>query len=152
MKDEEAREDELYAAYAASIEVPEMWSGIEARLRRRTSRARRMALAAAAAIAVVVLGIVALRRDPLPAIAGPAGEASAQYRVAIARFEGDVRKRAKNDARAAAAAAALPALTEAVRNAEIAASAAPADPVVVTRLMTAYDAKLETLRGAADAR
>jgi hypothetical protein len=134
---EEEREDELYAAYAASIEVPEMWSGLEARLRQRTSRARWVALAAAAMIAAIAIGIVSLRRDPLPAIAGPAGEASTHYRAAIARLERTVPT------------AAPPELTNAVHAAEIAASQAPSDPVVVTRLMSAYDAKLATLRGAA---
>ena len=144
-------EDELYAAYAESIEVPEMWSGIEARLRDggRASRpqgaghdARRRArgtpaphwIALAAMVAAIAIGIVVLRRDPLPAIAGPAGEASAHYRAAIARLEQN---------------GASPELTNAVHAAEIAASEAPSDPMAVTRLMSAYDAKLATLRGAA---
>lgn len=145
----EERENEIYAAYAAEIEVPEMWAGIEARLRRRRARSRWISLAAAAVIAVIAVGIVFLRPQREPRIAGPAGEASAHYRVAIARLEGSIHERAKNDPRAAAAAAALPALTRAVKAAETSAAAAPADPVTVTRLITAYDAKLETLRGVA---
>lgn len=142
----EEREDEIYAAYAAQIEVPEMWSGIEARLRRRNANARWMSLAAAAVIAMIVIGTAAMffRAHPQPEptlIAGPAGEASMHYRAAIARYEKVINA---NDPRAAA----LSALTRAIGDAEVAAAASPADPVVVTRLITAYDAKLETLRGA----
>lgn len=159
IRDTEAREDEVYATYAARIEVPEMWSAVEARIRRasvRRERVRRFSLAAAAAIVLAVLGVLATREPSKPAVrpvavrdvSSPAAEVSMHYQVAIARLEGGVQQSARNDPRAAAAAAALPELTRAIATAERAAASKPADPVAVTRLVAAYDAKLEVLRGA----
>ncbi|HYI12754.1 MAG TPA: hypothetical protein VEK57_27135 [Thermoanaerobaculia bacterium] len=154
------REDEVYAAYAARIEVPEMWGAVERRLRRGVSpwrkRVRWISLAAAS-LALIALAVITTSTRPprnpvavaVRAVPGPAGEAVARYRIAIARIEGGIRQRAKDDPRAAAAVAALPELTVAIGAAETGVAAAPADPIAVTRLVAAYDAKLEVLRGAA---
>ena len=130
------REDALFRAYAAETAVPPMWSGIEARLRRdafRRAAQRRvwtLGLAAAASVIVVVL---AFRRP-----ASPVALATAQYESAIHRIE----------SRLETPPPLLSELTTAVDAAKRSAASAPDDPVAVTRLVAAYDAKLDLLRSA----
>jgi len=129
-----AREEAMFGAYARGIDVPPMWEAIEARL----PRARRWPaiLAAAALLALVVAGALVLRR-PTPSSTSPASVAAAHYREAIRRLEPRAPK---------AAAALLPPLTAAIDEAERAARRVPDDPLAVTRLVAAYDAKLQLLR------
>jgi hypothetical protein len=130
------RENAMVAAYARGIEVPPMWEAIEARLPRRRRALRwPAALAAAALLALIVTATLLLRR-PAPRVA-PASVAAAHYRAAIGRLEPHA---------SPAAAALLPPLTAAIDEAERQASRAPDDPIAVTRLVAAYDAKLQLLR------
>jgi hypothetical protein len=107
----------MFAAYAREIEVPPMWNAIEAQLPRRRTLHWPAALAAAALLVLVV--------------------AAAHYRAAIGRLEPHAPR---------AAAALLPPLTAAIDEAEWQARRAPDDPIAVTRLVAAYDAKLQLLR------
>jgi hypothetical protein len=134
-----ARDDAMFAAYARGIDVPPMWDAIEARLpRRRRVVGWPAALAAAALLALVVAGALVLRAPaPPPRDASPASVAAARYREAIGRLE----PRAPR-----ATAALLPPLTAAIDEAEREARRAPDDPIAVTRLVAAYDAKLQLLR------
>ena len=126
-------EDRMYAAYAASIEVPALWSAIDARVRQR--RAQWIPLAAAILVAVVIAAVVALRGRHRGS--SPLDVAAASYRTAIARLE----PRATRDV-----AALLPNMNTAITAAVRAAAARPDDPFAVTNVVAAYDAKLQLLR------
>ncbi|HKR65320.1 MAG TPA: hypothetical protein VJZ00_16430 [Thermoanaerobaculia bacterium] len=136
-------EDALYEDYIRGIEVPPMWDAIEARIRaggapgalarRPTAEAAVATLAAAAMLLAAILTIVRLDRT-LPNV-------SSHYQRAIAQLERD-----------APPSPMMFELTRAIAVAERAAADAPNDPVAVTRLVDAYDAKLQMLRMAADAR
>jgi hypothetical protein len=120
-------EDAMYAAYAQSIEVPPMWDAIETRLRPRRSPWR-AALAMAAMLTVIVAIFVARDRSETPA-----SIVAAHYRDAIAA------RHASADA-----ATLLPRLDASINTAEQHANAD--DPIAVTRVVSAYDAKLQLLR------
>jgi uncharacterized Zn finger protein (UPF0148 family) len=134
-----AREDAMYAAFARSVDVPPMWEAIERETRTRQAPWR-VALAAAAAIALLMLGAIVLRRVPASRET-PVIVAATHYRDAIARLE----RHARGDE-----AALLPQLSGAVRDAESAAVRAPDDAEAVTRVVAAYDAKLQMLRRSGD--
>jgi hypothetical protein len=132
-----AAEDRMYAAYRQSIVVPPLWSGIEKRTRPRRWQ---MPLAAAAMIAVLMIAATlvllrAPRTAPPPSVATIA---AAHYRIAIANLE----RRTADPL--------LPQLTAAIAAAERNAARMPSDPVEVTRLVAAYDAKLQLLRATAN--
>jgi hypothetical protein len=129
-------EERMYAAYRSAIDVPPLWSGIEARIRPHST----FNLAAAAAIALLLIGAaVILMRTPREAPPRTAAtEAAIHYRAAIAKLPYDP------------AAPLLPRLTDAIGAAERAAARDPNNPVQVTRLVAAYDAKLQLLRTTAD--
>jgi hypothetical protein len=125
-----ANEDAMYAAYRGSIEVPTMWPAVERRIRRHSA----VSLAAAASIAILLIAAAALLvRRPVPAT--PATEVAAHYLAATANFHSD---------------AAPLRLNAAIAAAERGAARAPNDPVEVTRLVAAYDAKLQFLRATAN--
>ncbi|MBV8543169.1 MAG: hypothetical protein JO093_00205 [Acidobacteria bacterium] len=130
-----AAEETMYAAYRESIDVPPLWSGIEQRIRPRW----RFNLAAAAAIAVLMISTAFIllrsqRNVPSPAT----NDAAAHYRAAIAKTQAD------------RATPLLPQLNRAIATAERAAARAPNDPIEVTRLVAAYDAKLQLMRATAN--
>lgn len=123
-------ENAMFAAYRGSIEVPPMWPAVERRIRRRST----VSLAAAASIALLLIAAAAfLVRRPVPTT--PAADVVAHYRAAIANVHSD---------------AAPPRLNAAIDAAERGAARAPNDPVEVTRLVAAYDAKLQFLRATAN--
>jgi len=129
-----ARENAMYVRFAAETRVPPMWEGIASRLRARPRRRYvwRAALAIAAAVAVITIAVIV--RAPKP----PASLVSTRYQRAIAALEPS----------ANANTALLADLTKAIGEAERNAAAAPNDPIAVTQLVAAYDAKLEVLRTA----
>lgn len=133
-----AREDAMYAAYRESIDVPPLWSRIEERIRPRLTfniQHSTFNIAAATAIAVLLLAaMVLLLRDRRPDTQLPATEAAMHYRASIAKLH------------AAPASPLFLKLNAAVNTAERAAARAPSDPVEITRLVAAYDAKLQFLR------
>jgi hypothetical protein len=125
-----ANENAIFAAYRDSIEVPPMWPAVESRIRRRST----ISLAAAASIALLLIAsaVFLIRR---PVTATPATDVATHYRAAIANLRSD---------------AAPPRLNTAIDAAERGAARAPNDPVEVTRLVAAYDAKLQFLRATAN--
>jgi hypothetical protein len=128
-------EEAMYATYRESIEVPPLWSGIEQRIRPRS----RFNLAAAAAIAALLIpAAVILLRSPRNVASPAMNDAALHYRAAIAKTHTDP------------AAPLLPQLNHAITAAERAAARAPNDPIEVTRLVAAYDAKLQLLRATAN--
>jgi NAD-specific glutamate dehydrogenase len=131
-----ADEKRMYAAYRGAIEVPPMWSGIEERVRRPRWR---VPLAAAAMIGLMMMTatLFLLRAPRATSPSHVAAVAAAHYRVAIAKLE----RRADP---------LLPQLTSAIGEAERAVSRQPDDPVAVTSLVAAYDAKLQLLRTTVD--
>jgi len=131
-----AREEAMFAAYASTIEVPPMWNAIEARLPRRAPVLRWPAALAAAALLALVVAAALMWRRPAPHVA-PVSAAAVHYREAIGRLEPHASR---------AAAALLPPLTAAIDEAERQAGRTPDDPIAVTRLVAAYDAKLQLLR------
>ena len=140
-----ANEAAMYAAYARSIEVPPMWEAIAARVQ-RDARRRRITFrtfAIAAAFAAAVVAMVAMRlwnfSGAAPRNEAPLTVAAAHYREAIRKLE----------PKAGRATRLLPQLTAAIEAAERAAAHSPDDPVAVTRVVAAYDAKLQLLRAAA---
>lgn len=143
------REDAVLAAYAAETEVPPMWRDLEARIRRDAVRRPaprhtwRFTLAAAAALIIVTLGAITVFRRQAPTAfteaPEPAAVASMKYEAAIRRVESRLRTRP----------ALVPELTRAIDDAKRAVAVAPHDPIAVTRLVAAYDAKLDLLRDAA---
>jgi hypothetical protein len=138
LPDDCARENEMFAAYARGIEVPPMWEGIEARLPRRERTFGWPALLAAAALlAIVTAGVLVLRGRTAAPAASPAALVAEHYREAIRRLEPHAPR---------GAAALLPPLTAAIDEAEREARRRPDDPIAVTRLVAAYDAKLQLLR------
>ena len=132
-----ANENAMFAAYRGSIEVPPMWVGIEKRIRKHSTfniQHSTFNIAAAAAITVMLIGAaVVLMRTPPPRPA--AIEAAAHYRAVIAKLP---------------SAPLSPELDVAIAAAERGAARAPNDPVEVTRLVAAYDAKLQFLRATAN--
>jgi hypothetical protein len=130
-----AAEETMYAAYRESIDVPPLWSGIEQRIRPR----RRFNLAAAAAIAVLLISAAfMLLRSPRNVPASAPNDAAAHYRAAIAKIHTD------------RATPLLPQLDRAIATAERAAARAPNDPIEMTHLVAAYDAKLQLMRATAN--
>ena len=128
----EESEDAMYAKYRASIEVPAMWEGVESRLRARRRRWPYAMLAAAAALVLITTLIVtrAPRSTPVNAMA--------HYDHAIRHIE----PRAKTNA------ALIRDLNNAIAEASREAERAPDDPIAVTRVVAAYEAKLAVLREA----
>jgi hypothetical protein len=133
----------MYAAYRQSIDVPPLWSGIEKRIRKHSTfniQHSTFNIAAAAVIAVVLLAAAVLllrerpRKFPRPA----AIEAAVHYRAAIAKLHSNPPQPL------------MARLTGAIGTAERAAALSPNDPVEATRLVAAYDAKLQLLRATAD--
>jgi hypothetical protein len=130
----------MYAAYRQSIDVPPLWSGIEERIRRHSTfniQHSTFNIAAAAAIALVLIAAAAflLRAPRTKPAEHVATIAASHYRAAIAKLHSPP---------------APPELDAAISTAERAAARNPNDPVEVTRLVAAYDAKLQLLRATAD--
>lgn len=128
-------EETMYGAYRESIDVPLLWSEIEQRIRPRS----RFNFAIAAAIAVLLISASFIlmqvpRNMPSPAT----NDAAAHYRAAIAKTHADPDTPL------------LPQLNHAIATAERAAARTPNDPIEVTRLVAAYDAKLQLLRATAN--
>ena len=137
-----AAEEKMYAAYQSAIAVPPMWSGIEGRIRRPRWR---MPLAAAAMVGLLMIAatlflVRAPQRNAPPL--RTAAVAATRYREAITKLE--------THSASSTAAPLLPQLNRAIGEAQRAADRSPDDPVVVTRLVAAYDAKLQLLRSNVD--
>jgi hypothetical protein len=130
-----AAEETMYAAYRESIDVPPLWNGIEQRIRPRS----RFNLAVAAVVAALLLSAaVVLLRVPRNMPSPATNAAAAHYRAAIAKTYAD------SDTPL------LPQLNRAIATAERAAARDPNDPIEMTRLVAAYDAKLQLLRATAN--
>lgn len=128
-----AAEDAIYASYRASIAVPEMWSAIDSRLRPRAFPWRMWAIAAALVLACIAAIITLRAPKPVP---DPVTLVAAKYDRAIQALQPHAQTNA----------AVLGDLDRAVDQATRAAAQSPNDPIAVTRLVAAYDAKLEVLR------
>ena len=122
-------DDRLFEEYADGIVVPEMWEGVRRRISRRR-RFRRLAWLSAAAAALLIAVVMVLPRREAPVVV-----ASQRYATACRSREAQLRTPAPL----------LPELTEAVARAERAARRAPKDPIAVSLLVDAYDAKLQYL-------
>ena len=126
-----ARENAMYARYRDAIEVPAMWDAVEWRL-----RARRWSRVLLAAAALIVVAILFIRRSPEAPV--PANQdVVAHYRAAIQKLEPD-----------ASASALMPEINAAIARAET--SARAGDPLAASRVVAAYDAKLQLLRSTYD--
>lgn len=125
-----AAEDAVYAAYARSIDVPPLWDGVVRRIERE--RARRWWLAAVAAVILIAIFVI---RKPEPT--GAMADAREHYQRAIETLEPH-----------ASSTPFVAELNAAIEDANRAAARAPDDPMAVTRLVAAYDAKVRLLREA----
>ena len=121
-------EDRLFEEYADAIVVPDMWEGVRRRISRR-QWFRRVAWLSAAAAALIAIVMFLPRRE------APVFVASQRYATACHSLEAQLRTPAPL----------LPELTEAIARAERAARRTPNDPVTVSVLISAYDAKLQYL-------
>jgi hypothetical protein len=137
-----ATENAMYAAYRESIDVPPLWSAVDRHIRHSTFNIQHSTfrIAAAAILGVLMLAAIALitrtpgKMQPRPV----AIDAATHYRAAIAKVS------------SGSAQPLLPRLTAAISTAERAVARNPNDPVEVTHLVAAYDAKLQLLRTTAD--
>ncbi|HEX8170777.1 MAG TPA: hypothetical protein VF824_09580 [Thermoanaerobaculia bacterium] len=130
------RENELYAAYARTIDVPPMWDAIAWRIR---PRRRAVEWLLAAALAVLVIGTMLAVLVTRQRAESPVMIAAARYESAIARIAPE-----SGDARL------LSDLDSAIDAARRDAARTPDDPLAAMRLVTAYDAKLQLLRSSHD--
>jgi hypothetical protein len=150
-----AAENAVYETYGHGIEVPKMWDEVQRRIAAEAThrRGRRTLVAWSAAIAAVLAAMLFLTpfvrqpASPEPSVQTPplpAVVAASRYEAAIATLEAELQT--ADAPRRAEAAMLLPQLTNVVAQARKAMLASPQDPVAVSLLMSAYDAKLEFLR------